>query len=182
MDQFDPRPRILGHEWCHCGALVPVGEYRSCGHQCFECFDGSPYTRQAKAIVVAVDGARNTLRPPKTVRQRRSPDKAAIKQRANDAKEDDKALRRADFAALKRLADAYPAMYLVFRNEERRKIGQPLVMPHDGARFDEAVRTFLAESPYYPLLEDLREGHRWESGPGTSGSMPTESSLPPPES
>ena len=55
------------------------------------------------------------------------------------------------------MADAYPDLYLLLRNEERARDKLSLVLPPPGTRFDEVVRTHLRASPYYAMLVDQRE-------------------------
>jgi hypothetical protein len=106
--------------------------------------------------MISIDGARRRVYPPKKAGQKRSPAGAAAK-RAKKAKGLDLKRRRADHRALKRLADLYPDLYLLLRNEERVADGmEPLLAPPKD-RFDQVVRTHLQASPYYALLVDPRE-------------------------
>jgi len=157
METNDPRPRILGHEWCACGALVPTPMFQACGSKCWDCLQAAPETEAYRTILVAIDGARRAVHPPKPAKTKRSPAGAAAKKARRAAKGIDQARRRADHRALKRMADAYPDLYLLFRNEERAKDGQSLVQPPPATRFDEVVRTHLRASPYYAMLVDPRE-------------------------
>lgn len=157
MDSNDPRPRILGHEWCACGDLVPTGIYQSCGFRCWACLQRLPETEALHDIMISIDGARRRVYPPKKAGQKRSPAGAAAKRARKKAKGLDLKRRRADHRALKRLADLYPDLYLLLRNEERVADGmEPLLAPPKD-RFDEVVRTHLRASPYYALLVDPRE-------------------------
>ena len=155
MDKLDSRPLIHGHEWCRCGELVPTPTFQSCGGRCFGCFMSLKEVGDLNRVVVAVQGAKVAV-PVQTQRRQRSTP-AARRKKSQKLIERERLRghdrRRADHKALLALAALHPEEHLVLRNIERGKVGLPPLVAANQARFDEAVATALAASPYHALLE-----------------------------